>query len=130
MILPPPRFLVDENLSIELPAIAHAAGFESQHVNDLGLRTRGDPVLMPRILAENWTLVTNNSREFLGRYRARAPLHAGLVLLVSANGIKEQKEAFTLALRAVRRGIDLTNIALFVERKADKLQARLEPWPA
>src|SRR3954471_23554429 len=96
-----PRFLVDENLSIELPAIAHAAGYESQHVNELGLRARGDPILMARVLARVWTLVTNNWREFLDRYRSRAPLHAGLVLLVAASGIDEQKRAFTLALRAV-----------------------------
>jgi len=48
-----PRFLIDENLSIELPAVAHAAGFECQHVNDIGLRTKGDPILMRRIIDEN-----------------------------------------------------------------------------
>jgi predicted nuclease of predicted toxin-antitoxin system len=130
MTASPPRFLIDENLSVELPSLAHAAGFESQHVNELGLRTRSDAVLMGRILAEDWTLVTNNSQEFLRRYRARAPLHAGLVLLVAANGIEEQKQAFALALRAVREGNDLTNVALFVERRGGMLQARLEPWPA
>ena len=68
--------LIDENLSIELPGFAHAAGFESQHVNQLGLRTKGDPVLMRRIVDDDWTLVTNNWREFLARYKAKAPLHA------------------------------------------------------
>jgi predicted nuclease of predicted toxin-antitoxin system len=52
--VPAPRFLIDETLSVELPALAHAAGFEAQHVNRLGLSTKGDPVLMQRILDEDW----------------------------------------------------------------------------
>jgi hypothetical protein len=128
--VPLPRFLIDENLSVELPAIAHAAGFEAQHVNQLGLRARGDPVLMRRILDENWMLVTNNWREFLARYRARAPLHEGLVLLVAASGIEEQKLAFRLAILTIRRcALDLMNTALFIERDGDRLTARIEPWP-
>jgi predicted nuclease of predicted toxin-antitoxin system len=126
----PPRFLIDENLSVELLSLAHAAGFASQPVNELGLRSRSDAIVMARVLAEDWTLVTNNWREFLARYRARAPLHAGLVLLVSASGIDEQKQAFALAIQAIRHGADLTNAALFVERKERKLQAPLEPWPS
>ena len=63
--MPPPRFLIDENLSVALPALAHAAGFECQHVNELGLRTKDDAILMERIIAHDWTLVTNNWREFL-----------------------------------------------------------------
>ena len=126
-----PRFLIDENLSVELPGLARAAGFESLHVNHLGLRTAGDPVLMQRIVDGDWTLVTNNWREFLARYKARAPLHAGLVLLVAANGIEEQKQAFRMALVAVtRHSLDLTNMALFVERDADRLLVRQVDWPA
>lgn len=128
--MPAPRFLIDENLSVELPAIAHAAGFECQHVNGLGLRTRSDAVLMRRVLDENWTLVTNNWREFLARYRARAPLHEGLVLLVAAEGIEQQRLAFRLAVEAFRRGLDPLNTAVFVERDGDRLRVRVEPWPA
>lgn len=98
-------------------------------MNHLGLRTRGDPVPLRRVLDEDWTLVTNNWREFLARYRARAPLHAGLVLLVAADGLAEQRVAFRLALAAAGRGLDLVNNALFVERDGDRLVARLEPWP-
>ena len=128
--MPPPRFLIDENLSVALPALAHAAGFECQHVNELGLRTKDDAILMERIIAHDWTLVTNNWREFLARFSANAPLHAGLLLLVAANGIEEQTLAFKLALLAVlQQNIDLTNVALFVERKGNRLEVRSEPWP-
>lgn len=125
-----PRFLIDENLSIELPAVAHAAGFECQHVNDIGLRTKGDPILMRRIIDENWTLVTNNWREFMARYKARAPVHAGLVLLVAANGLTEQQLAFKLVIHVVdRQCIDLTNLAVLVERDGDDIGLRQIPWP-
>jgi hypothetical protein len=125
-----PRFLIDENLSVELPALAHAAGFEAQHVNQLGLRTKGDPILMQRVLDEDWSLVTNNWREFLARYKSRAPVHAGLLLLVAADGIEEQRMAFRLALITVARlGLDLTNVALFVEPNGDELSVRQVDWP-
>lgn len=124
-----PRFLVDENLSIELPALAHAAGLECQHVTRVGLGGRGDPILMRRVIEESWTLVTNNAQEFLARYRARAALHEGLVLLLAANGLDEQKAAFRLALAAVQQGTDLMKSALFIERAGENLQARLVPWP-
>ena len=122
--------MIDENLSVELPVLAHAAGFEAQHVNQLGLRTKGDPILMQRILDEDWTLVTNNWREFLARYKSRAPVHAGLLLLVAADGIEEQMMAFKFALATVARlGLDLTNVALFVERSGDELSVRQVDWP-
>ena len=125
-----PRFLIDENLSIELPAVAHAAGFECQHVNDIGLRTKGDPILMRRIIDENWTLVTNNWREFMARYKARAPVHAGLVLLVAAKGFSEQQLAFKLVIHVVdRHCLDLTNLAVLVERDGDDIGLRQIPWP-
>lgn len=125
-----PRFLIDENLSVELPPLAHAVGFECQHVNAIGLRTKGDPVLMRRIIDEDWTLVTNNWREFMARYRARAPVHAGLVLLVAANGIAEQQLAFKLVVHAIdTHGIDLTNQAILVERDGDDVLLRQIPWP-
>ena len=76
---------------------------KSQHVNELGLRTKGDPILLERIVEKDSTLVTNNWREFLARYKSPAPLHAGLILLVAANGIDEQIQAFKMALVAVTR---------------------------
>lgn len=124
------RFLIDENLSVELPDIARDAGFEALHVNHLGLRTRGDPIIMQRILDEDWTLVTNNWREFLARYQAKAPVHAGLVLLLAANGLDEQRAAFRAALRAlaVLPG-DLVNTALLVELADGVFTVSTRTWP-
>lgn len=47
-----PRFLIDENLSIHLPGLAHARGYEAIHVNHRGLRTWSD-----------WSLVAIIERE-------------------------------------------------------------------
>lgn len=125
-----PRFLVDENLSVTLPEIARAAGFECVHVNHLGLRTQGDPVLLKRILDQDWTLVTNNWREFLARYQAKAPVHAGLVLIIAANGVDEQRAAFRAALQAITsQSLDLVNVAVFVEVVDGILTVSTRPWP-
>jgi Domain of unknown function (DUF5615) len=130
MTAPRPRFLIDEQLSPSLAQLAHAHGYESQHVNSLGLRTKGDPILMPRILAEDWTLVTNNWREFMARYKAKAEVHAGLVLLLNADGIDEQRAGFEAALKAVDQQPDLVNELLYVEMLEDAIEVSRVPWPA
>lgn len=42
-----PRFLVDENLSVLLPEVAHARGYEATHINHYGLR---NPSIILRVL--------------------------------------------------------------------------------
>jgi len=66
----------------------------------------------------------------MARYKARAPVHAGLVLLVAANGLTEQQLAFKLVIHVVdRQCIDLTNLAVLVERDGDDIGLRQIPWP-
>ena len=76
-----PRLLIDENLSVLLPRLAHARGYEAVHVRDLGLLSEKDWHLLERIRDEDWTLVTNNVEEFRARYRRKVDLHAGVVFL-------------------------------------------------
>ena len=64
----PPRFLIDENLSVKLPELAHKRGFEASHVAHLGLREWKDWNILGLIEAQNWVLVTNNAIEFRARY--------------------------------------------------------------
>jgi predicted nuclease of predicted toxin-antitoxin system len=60
------RFLIDENLSVKLPEVAHRRGFEATHVIHLGL---GDWNILEIVESHGWVLVTNNAVEFRSRYR-------------------------------------------------------------
>ncbi|WP_342238287.1 DUF5615 family PIN-like protein [Inquilinus sp. OTU3971] len=125
------KLLIDENLSPGLAELARQRGLHAQHVNEIGLNGAGDPILMKRILDEEWILVTNNGQEFLARYESRAPLHAGLVILMAANGRREQEAAFKAAVIHLEScHPDPTNIAIVVERKGADLSVRSYEWPA
>lgn len=96
------KFLVDECLHTSLVAIAEARGHEAGHVNWLGLSGETDWDLMPRILAEDFTFVTNNARDFRKLY-AREEVHAGLLIIVPQVAPDKQRELFD-ALGGARRG--------------------------
>jgi predicted nuclease of predicted toxin-antitoxin system len=77
-----PRFLVDENLSVLLPEVAQARGYEATHINHYGLRTAKDWDILKVVEEEDWILVTNNAFEFRGRFE-RLEIHPGVVFLLS-----------------------------------------------
>ena len=114
-----PRFLIDENLSVQLPRIAHQRGYECVHVRDLNLLSERDWDLLKRVRDEDWTLVTNNVEEFRARYRRGADLHAGVVFLVGVTGTETQRHAFAAALDDIDQDADLTNTEIVVERYGD-----------
>jgi len=87
------KFLVDECLHTSLVAVAEARGHEANHVNWLGLSGETDWDLMPRIIAEDFTFVTNNARDFRKLY-AREELHAGLLIIVPQVAPDRQRELF------------------------------------
>lgn len=126
--MPAPRFLIDENLSVKLPEVAHEAGFEATHVNHLGLRTRKDWTLLETIREGNWTLVTNNAMEFRDRY-AREAAHAGLVLLVPNVRRAKQVELFDAGLAEVARDPDLINAVVEVDYDNGEIVVRRYEWP-
>jgi hypothetical protein len=72
----PPRFLVDENLSVLLPNAAQAHNFEAIHVNHRGLHQARDWEILRIAIEEEWVLVTNNAIEFRGRYQ-KLDIHPG-----------------------------------------------------
>ena len=78
-----PRFLVDENLSVKLPEVAHQHGFEATHVVHLGLGEWKDWNILEVVEKDGWVLVTNNAVEFRSRYRA-IKLHPGVIFLGSS----------------------------------------------
>lgn len=126
--MPAPRFLIDENLSVGLPAVAHEAGYEATHVNHLGLQSRKDWHLLDTVRDGDWTLVTNNAMEFKGRY-AREAVHAGLVLLVPNVRREKQIELFRAVLAEIATDADLINKVIEVDYDGDEIGTRRYEWP-
>ena len=110
-----PRLLIDENLSVRLPSLAHVRGYQAAHVRDLGLLSEKDWDLLGRIKEEDWTLVTNNVEEFRARYRRKVDLHAGVIFLVESARLEAQRASLTAALDDIDRDGDLTNTEVLVE---------------
>ncbi|TGU23603.1 DUF5615 family PIN-like protein, partial [Mesorhizobium sp. M4B.F.Ca.ET.150.01.1.1] len=79
------RFLIDECLHTSLVAVAQERGHEANHVNWLGLSGETDWDLMPLIIDEDFTFVTNNAKDFRKLY-AKEPVHAGLIIVVPQVG--------------------------------------------
>lgn len=109
----PPRFLVDENLSVLLPKAAQARNFEATHVNHRGLHQAKDWEILRIVIEEEWVLVTNNAIEFRGRYR-KLDVHPGVVFLLPAFPRAQQMELFAVALDAIEESPDMSNTALDV----------------
>ena len=108
-----PKFLIDENLSIELPPLAHARDYDAAHVARRGFHQWKDWKLMEVVAREGWVLVTNNAVEFRGRYR-RIDVHPGVIFLVPSVRRAGQLELFEAALDEVDRDPDMINVALDV----------------
>jgi predicted nuclease of predicted toxin-antitoxin system len=108
-----PRFLVDENLSVSLPGVAHRRGFEATHVVHLGLGEWQDWNILQIIDRDGWVLVTNNAVEFRSRYRI-VELHPGVIFLLPSVPREQQMSLFEAALDDVAINPDLINQALDV----------------
>jgi predicted nuclease of predicted toxin-antitoxin system len=102
------KFLIDECLHTSLVAAAQSHGHDCFHVNWLGLSGETDWDLMPRIIAEDFTFVTNNARDFRKLY-AREELHAGLVIIVPQVLPALQRELFDLILLELAESQDFVN---------------------
>lgn len=115
------KFLIDECLSPELAQLARAHGYpESTHVNWLGMASRKDWTISRRAVDEGFTLVTNNTVDFIALYR-RQRLHPGLVFLNAAPKLMSldlQKRLFTMALANLRHE-EPGNEALEITASAD-----------
>jgi predicted nuclease of predicted toxin-antitoxin system len=102
------KFLIDECLHTTLVAVAQDHGHECFHVNWIGLRGEADWDLMPRIVEENFTFVTNNARDFRRLY-ANEELHPGLVIIVPQVVPALQRELFEAVLADLEPNEDLLN---------------------
>ncbi len=102
------KFLIDECLHTSLVAVAQAHGHDCFHVNWLGLSGETDWDLMPRIIEEDFTFVTNNARDFRKLY-AKEELHAGLVIIVPQVLPAQQRELFAIILQDLADTQDMVN---------------------
>ena len=91
------RFLIDECLHESLVGVARGAGFEASHVNHLGLSGKKDWELARRIVADEFTFVTNNRVDFI-RLFAKMDLHAGLIVIVPNAVPSLQRALFEAAI--------------------------------
>ena len=91
------RFLIDECLHTSLVAVAEARGHEARHVNWLGLSGESDWTLVQRVVADDFTFVTNNAADFRRLY-VRVSLHAGLVIIVPQVAPAVQRVLFEVVL--------------------------------
>jgi len=94
------RFLIDECLHTSLVAVAQGRGHEASHVTWMGLGGETDWNLMPRIVAGNFTFVTNNAGDFRKLY-AKEELHAGLVIIVPQVTPVRQRALFDALLETL-----------------------------
>lgn len=102
-------------------------GHVADHVNYLGLGGFKDRELMEFVLKHDYTFVTNNRSDFLGLY-SKAPLHAGLIIIVPNVAPSRQRELFQAALDHIE-GREPVNSVIEVDYRGDGIECREYPIP-
>jgi predicted nuclease of predicted toxin-antitoxin system len=118
---------VDENISILLPEVAHARGYEAAHINHYGLRKSKDWDILKVVAEEDWILITNNAFEFRGRYQ-KLEIHPG-VSSSSPTCHECSKSSFSAALDAIAEFPDVVNTAIDVAYEADHIRVNRYALP-
>ncbi len=114
------RFLIDECLHTSHVDVAQQHGHEAHHVNWLGLSGATDRGLMPRIVEEDFTFVTNNAADFRRLY-ARQEVHAGLVIVVPQVSPARQRALFASLLDTLDPDDALLNEVIEVSLDGDEV---------
>jgi predicted nuclease of predicted toxin-antitoxin system len=112
------RFLIDECLHTSLVDVAQQHGHEAHHINWLGLSGATDRGLMPRIVEDDFTFVTNNAADFRRLY-ARQEVHAGLVIIVPQVAPARQRALFASLLGTLDPDAALLNEVIEVSLDGD-----------
>lgn len=119
------RFLIDESLTPALASVAQSSGYEAVHLTHLGKSGYQDHSILRLAIEEDWTIVTNNRRDFL-RLLSGEVLHPGAIILIRQRDRIYQIEAFSAALRFIRDRTELVNCVIEVDEPDD---VRLVPLP-
>ncbi len=122
------KFLIDECLSIDLIAVASAAGHEAQHVARIGKAGWKDWNVARYAAEGDFVLVTNNAGDFRKIYATTA-LHAGLIVIVPNVGRTLQARLFRAALEAMAMPTDLVNRVLEVSIDGEDVTLDLYDLP-
>ena len=123
------RFLIDECLHTSLVDVAQQHGHEAHHVNWLGLSGATDRGLVPRIVEEDFTFVTNNAADFRRLY-ARQEVHAGLVIVVPQVSPARQRALFSSLLDTLDPDDALLNEVIEVSLDGDEVVITRYELPA
>ena len=126
------KFLIDECLHASLVAVAVDDGHDATHVNWIGKSGWQDWNLMPLIVEEAYTFVTENRDDFLRLFAVEA-VHNGLVVYMRKSEPPVQRELFRIVLGALGSTGDLFNQVLKVwfegtQDQADEITFVIEDW--
>lgn len=91
------KLLIDECLSPSLAAIARARGIAAEAVAYIGKEGWQDHSLVSFALDNDYTMVTNNRRDFLRLYAA-LEVHAGLIIIIPRASRERTRRLFAIAL--------------------------------
>lgn len=105
------KFLIDECLHTSLVTVAQGRGHEASHVNWLGLSGETDWGLIPKIIDEDFTFVTNNAADFRRLY-ANQKIHAGLVIIIPQVKPATQRQLFDALCDELAGGTEPVNEAI------------------
>ena len=122
------RFLIDECLSVDLVSVAGQSGHDAQHVAHVGKAGWKDWNVVRYASDGDFVLVTNNASDFRRLYAAQ-PLHAGLVILITAVSRVLQRKLFRAALDELATIGEPVNRVLEVDLDGDELTLVLYDWP-
>ncbi|MFN2487697.1 MAG: DUF5615 family PIN-like protein [Acidimicrobiia bacterium] len=98
------RFLVDENLSRQLPELLRANGHDAEHVSDLGLESASDPVILEKSREENRILISADTD--FGTLLAESHAQLPSIILIRRTS---NRRAFQLASLIEANLADLTD---------------------
>lgn len=128
------RFLIDECLSPGLTQILkNEFGLYAIHVPWLGTPPRGhgswkDQDIVARIASDDFVLVTNNRRDFVGKYYRSGGLdvHNGLVIILQKTDYAREAELFRLVMKFIASLVDTVNKLVEINANGE---IRIANWP-
>lgn len=108
------HFLIDENLPRSLVADMRAAGYEADHVYDLGMAGSKDPAVFAYAQAQQLTIITND-KDF-SNVLSYPPPHAGLIVVEVPDTMPPaSRKRVILNQLATLRGQSLGNTLVIIE---------------
>lgn len=124
------KFLIDECLSVLLPAVAWQRGYEAHHVTRKGFGSWLDPALMDPIREESFTFVTHNGKDFRRLFGMEA-VHVGLVIFLPERPLRDQQVAlFEAVIDHIEQIGDPFNQLIEVDFDGDDVVVRRLDWAA